>query len=117
MTPIMCTSQFSSLCKVAVFLAGHVHVHVGMLKSNDPPAKRMKLEEEGGGDSRKEDEEEEEMEEGGGLEIPAGAQVTVKPLQTEAMETEKKAAMMRSGKTVEERQEEFKEMLLERGVR
>lgn len=79
----------------------------------------MRLSEEGG-EGEGEDEDEEDMEAGpGGLDIPTGAQmmVQVKPAQTEVMETEKKAAMMRSGKTVEERQEEFKEMLLERGVR
>ena len=83
----------------------------------DPPAKRMKLSNEGGEGGEGEDDEEEEME-AGGLDIPTGGQmmVQVKPAQTEVMETEKKAAMMRSGKTVEERQEEFKEMLLERGV-
>ena len=92
----------------------------GKLKTGDPSAKRRKLDPEGNAEEE-EEEEEEEMEEGGGLfEIPAqpqGTSVPVKPPLTEAMETEKKMAMMRSGKTVEERQEEFKEMLLERGVR
>ena len=72
---------------------------------------------EGGGEGVEEEEEEEEMEEGAvGLDIPTGMVAAV-PAQTEVIDTEKKAAMMRSGKTVEERQEEFKEMLLERGVR
>ena len=72
---------------------------------------------EGGESGRGEEEgeeEEEEMEEGeAALDIPTGTVLA----QTEALEMEKKAAMMRSGKTVEERQEEFKGMLLERGVR
>lgn len=71
----------------------------------------MKLDEEG--DGRGDEEEEEEMEEGGGLEIPQ-VMVPVKP--QESVEAEKKVAMIRSGKTLEERQEEFKDMLLERGV-
>ena len=69
-----------------------------------------------------EEEEEEEMEEeegGGGLDIAVEGQTveTVETVQAEGLDAEKKAAMIRSGKTLEERQEEFKEMLLERGVR
>lgn len=74
----------------------------------------MKLDEEG--DGRGDEEEEEEMEEGGGLEIPVGPQVMVPVKSQESVEAEKKVAMIRSGKTLEERQEEFKDMLLERGV-
>lgn len=80
----------------------------------EPAAKRMKLDEEG--DGRGDEEEEEEMEEGGGLEIPVGPQVMVPVKPQESVEAEKKVAMIRSGKTLEERQEEFKDMLLERGV-
>lgn len=36
--------------------------------------------------------------------------------QSDAVETEKKAAVVRAGKSLEERQKEFQEMLLERGV-
>ena len=82
-------------------------------KGDAPSAKRVKLSEEGEG-------EEEEMEEGGGgLDISVGGQAvaTVSTVPTEAVDAEKTATMMRLGKTFEERQEEFKEMLLERGVR
>ena len=76
-----------------------------------PSAKRVKVEGEGG------EEDEEEME-GGELDISVGGEdvATMKMVQTEAVDAEKKAAMIRSGKTLEERQEEFKEMLLERAV-
>ena len=82
-------------------------------KGDAPSAKRVKLEEGGG------EEDEEEMEEGGGgLDISVGGQAvaTMKMVPVEAVDAEKKAAMIRSGKSLEERQEEFKEMLLERGV-
>lgn len=69
----------------------------------------MKLDEEG--DGKGDEEDEEEMEEGGGLEIPVGTQGMV-PVKTQ----ESVEAKIRSGKTPEERQEEFKDMLLERGV-
>jgi transcription elongation regulator 1 len=76
-----------------------------------PSAKRVKVEGEGG------EEDEDEME-GGELDISVGGEavVTMTMVQAEAVDAEKKAAMIRSGKTLEERQEEFKEMLLERGV-
>ena len=79
--------------------------------SSAPSAKRVKVEGEGG------EEEEDEME-GGELDISVGGEAveTMTMVQAEAVDAEKKAAMIRSGKTLEERQEEFKEMLLERGV-
>ena len=81
-----------------------------------PPAKRIKVGEGGSGRGEEGEEEEDEMEDGaGGLDIPTGTQVTA-PVKSEVMETEKTAAMMRSGKTLEQRQDEFKDMLLERGV-
>ena len=117
---ILKLAGFISVTSPCDFLFGYVSASVpfaGKLKTNAPSAKRQKLDTEG-----EEEEGEEEMEEGGGglLEIPTQAQATsvpAKPPMTEAMEAEKKMAMARSGKTVEERQEEFKEMLLERGVR
>lgn len=55
---------------------------------------------------------------GGGLDaVPEAPVVELKPHLSEAAETERKSAMIRAGKTPEERQAEFKEMLLERGVR
>lgn len=64
------------------------------------------------------------MEEGGvgELNISVGGHAmarvqTVPQSSGEVADTEKKAVMLRSGKTPEERQEEFKGMLLERGVR
>ena len=90
---------------------------VGELKTDEPPAaKRAKLEEDDEGEGNGE----EGMEEGGEVDIPLGVPVlmsTKPPLTTGAMETEKNVALLRSSKTVEERQGEFKEMLLERGVR
>ena len=81
-------------------------------KGGDAPSpKRVKLEDGAG------DEDEEEIE-GGGLDIAVGGEAvaTMKMVAAETVDAEKTAAMIRSGKTLEERQEEFKEMLLERGV-
>ena len=93
---------------------------MGELKTDEPPAaKRAKLEEDDEGEGNGE-EGMEGMEEGGGVDIPLRVPVqmsTKPPLTTGAMETEKNVALLRSSKTVEERQGEFKEMLLERGVR
>ena len=85
---------------------------VGELKTGEPSSKRARLDEDEG-------EGEEEMEVGGGgLDtVPEAPVMELKPHLSEAAETERKSAMIRAGKTPEERQVEFKEMLLERGVR
>lgn len=80
---------------------------------SEPSAKRAKFE--GGSDEEGGEGEMEGEEEGGGM---VGAPVIeVREHLTEVAESEKKTAQLRAGKTPEERQRQFKEMLLERGVR
>ena len=76
-------------------------------------AKRPRLDE----DEGREDEELQLVgEEGEGLDVDVPVLEVAQRL-TDVAESERKLAMMKAGKSLEARQQEFKEMLLERGVR
>ncbi len=87
-----------------------------MRELKEPAAKRPRLEDDDnsdteGGDNIKLSMEQEDVSLG-----PPGVVEAVQVL-TESAQTEKKASQIRAGKTPEDRQRLFKEMLLERGVR
>lgn len=96
----------------------HVRVHllyserVGELR--EPVAKKARLDNDENSEEEEGDTMELSSERGDGLGVPmvveAGQQLT------DTAQADKKASQIRAGKTPEERQRLFKEMLLERGV-
>ncbi len=87
---------------------------MGELK--EPAAKRPRLEDDDNSDTEGGDNIELSMEQGDVSLDPPGV-VEAGQVLTESAQTEKKASQIRAGKTPEDRQRLFKEMLLERGVR
>ena len=79
---------------------------------SESSAKRPRLDE----DEGREEEGQQMGEEGEGLSVDVPVLEVTQRLPDEA-ESERKLAMMKAGKSLETRQREFKEMLLERGVR
>ncbi len=87
---------------------------MGELK--EPAVIRPRLEDDDNSDTEGGDNIKLSMEQGDVSLGPPGVVETGQVL-TESAETEKKASQIRAGKTPEDRQRLFKEMLLERGVR
>ena len=99
---LLVTSFFTDVLVSNCYPTGRV----GELKS-EPAAKRPKME----------DDSDEEGGEMAASDLGDAPVIEMKQHLTDAVESEKKVAQIRAGKSLEERQSLFKEMLLERGVR